>query len=143
MPRLHLRPLVDWVVRAVTQPRDELNRFQRTLRFGYDLGRYGARQLREGRAAQMAAALAFRVLFGLMPVLVVGTVLARALLGPGDFRQFVRDVFQWMGLYGIEITLGDTAGSRASSRWASCWTSWSVRRRTSTSRRWVGPPSSC
>jgi membrane protein len=93
----------------MTQPRDELNRFQKTLRFGYDLGRYGARQLREGRAAQMAAALAFRALFGLMPVLVVGTVLARTLMGPDEFRRIIKEVFQWTGLYEIEITLSTSS----------------------------------
>jgi membrane protein len=92
----------------MTQPIDELTRFQKTIRFGYDLGRYGARQLREGRAPQMAAALSFRVLFGLMPILVVGTVLARTLMGANEFKRFVSDVFHWAGLYEYKIALSAT-----------------------------------
>lgn len=41
---------VTWLRRAITQPFEELNRWQRAARFAYDLGRYGAHQLREERA---------------------------------------------------------------------------------------------
>ena len=109
MARHRIRGLAEWVVKVMTQPRDELNRYQKTIRFAYDLGRYGARQLREGRAPQAAAALSFRVLFGLMPILVVGTVLARTLMGADDFKRFVSEVFEWLGLYSYEIVLsGET-----------------------------------
>ncbi len=101
------------LARIMTEPLEELNRFQRTVRFSYNLIRYGARQLQEGRAAQMAAALSFRVLFGLMPVLVVGTVLVRALLGPDDFKRFVPEVFEWAGLYNYKITLTWTDAAEA------------------------------
>ncbi|MHC4142990.1 MAG: hypothetical protein ACYSUF_14380, partial [Planctomycetota bacterium] len=68
-----VKALVDWLGRIMTQPQNELNRFQKTLRFVYDLGRHGARQLQHDRAPQMAGALAFRTLFALLPVLVLGT----------------------------------------------------------------------
>src|SRR5262245_48947525 len=105
-----VKPVLGSLTRIMTQPREELTRFQRTLRFCFDLVRYGARQLQEGRAAQMAAALSFRVLFGLMPVLVVGTVVARSLMGPEDFKVLVHEVFEWMGMYNYIITLPKTEG---------------------------------
>jgi membrane protein len=67
-----------WLKRVITQPREELDRWQRAVRFAYDLGRFGARQLQHDRAQEMAAAMAFRTLFGLLPVLVVATVLVKA-----------------------------------------------------------------
>jgi len=81
--------VIQWLKRVVTQPRNELDRWQAAVRFGYDLGRYGARQLRHDRAPQIAAALSFRALFALFPVLVVCTILVRAIIGIDEFRGVV------------------------------------------------------
>ncbi len=70
---------------ALVQPRHELDRWQKAARFVYDLGRCGLRQLDNDRAAQMAAALSFRTLFGLLPVLIVATVLVKAVGGEERF----------------------------------------------------------
>lgn len=64
---------------AITQPRDELDRWQRAARYVYDLGRCGVLQLTYDRAPQMAGELAFRTLFSLLPVMVVGTLVVKAL----------------------------------------------------------------
>ena len=64
---------------AITQPRDELDRWQRAARYIYDLGRCGLLQLTYDRAPQMAGELAFRTLFSLLPVMVVGTLVVKAL----------------------------------------------------------------
>ena len=72
MAKNRLQPVYDWLKRVITHPQEELTRWQMTVRFAYDLGRYGAAQLKRDRAPQMAAALSFRTLFGLLPVLVVG-----------------------------------------------------------------------
>lgn len=85
MLREYVGEVLRWLKRVVTQPLDELNRWQRAVRFGYDLGRYGAKQLRRDRAPQMAAALAFRTLFGLIPVLVVVMVVVRSVIGVDEF----------------------------------------------------------
>ena len=53
-----IEQVTDWVKRVITQPRSELTRWQKRVRFAYDLGRYGAKQLDEDNASQMAAALA-------------------------------------------------------------------------------------
>ena len=89
MIRRRLRPLIQWIKRVVTQPRHELKRWQKALRFTYDLGRYGTRHLRHDRAPQIAAALSFRTLFALFPVLVVCTILVRAMIGIDEFRAVV------------------------------------------------------
>ena len=62
-----------------------------------ELRQCGTQQIEHDRATQMAAALAFRTLFGLLPVMVVATVLVKALgmedyyLGPlGQFFRILR-----------------------------------------------------
>ena len=58
----------------------ELSRAQRFLRFSVDLVRHCSRELRENDAAQMAAALTYRTIFGLVPLLMV-SMLAFRLFG--------------------------------------------------------------
>ena len=93
-----IKAFLDWLSRIMTEPLNELSRAQRTLRFLFDLGRYGARQLQHDRAPHMAGALAFRTLFGLLPVLVVGTVLVRAFRGFDDLRGRLEGLFTKLGL---------------------------------------------
>ncbi len=95
---------VERLGRIMTQPLDELSRFQRTLRFLYDLGRHGARQLQHDRAPQMAGALAFRTLFALLPVLVLGTVLIRAFRGFDELESKLAALFTKLGLDGFQVT---------------------------------------
>ena len=59
-------------------------------------------QIRDSQAPAMAANLAFRTLFGLLPVLVVATILTRALLGDG-FIDLVRRVNEALGLQSVEM----------------------------------------
>lgn len=79
MSRYRLVP--DWLRRLLTTPTAELTRWQFATRYFIELCRYGARQLKEDRAGQMAAALAFRTIFGLIPVVIIGLVLFRAFGG--------------------------------------------------------------
>jgi membrane protein len=99
-----VKALVDRLGRIMTQPQDELNRFQKTLRFVYDLGRHGARQLQHDRAPQMDGALAFRTLFALLPVLVLGTVLVRAFRGFEQMEGKLADLFTRLGLDAYQVT---------------------------------------
>jgi membrane protein len=96
-------PAAQWIGRVVTQPREELDRWQQTARFWYDLGRFGMLQLRHDRATQMAGALAFRTLFGLFPVIVVATVLVRALGMQQYYLQPLGRLFEFWGLDEIQI----------------------------------------
>lgn len=108
-----LDAVIHWLKRVITQPREELDRWQKAVRFAYDLGRYGARQLRHDRAQQMAAALAFRTLFGLLPVFVVATVLVNALGLQDSFIEPLTKLFEFWGLGEIQVLL-PTDGSAPS-----------------------------
>ncbi len=101
--RRNLETLIHWLKRVVTQPREELDRWQKAVRFTYDLGRFGARQLRHDRAQEMAAALSFRTIFGLLPVLVVATVVVRALGTDEHFLEPLEELLEFWGLNDVRI----------------------------------------
>ncbi len=69
---------------------------------GIAIARYCIRHLAEVRAPDMAAALSFRTLFGLVPVLFVATLAARSLAGE-HFPKFVESLAEMAGLNEIGI----------------------------------------
>ena len=119
MLRDRLESLVSWLRRVITQPFGELNRWQRAVRFGYDLGRFGARQLKHDRAQHMAAALSFRTLFSLLPVLVVATLLVKGLIGLEPFLAMAEELLASVGLDTIRVVPSDgvTDQSQTMSVW--------------------------
>jgi len=98
-----VKSLGAWLRRVVTQPREELDRWQKTARFVYDLFRYGGRQLRQDRAPQMAAALAFRTLFALVPILIVGMVVVKSMRGRDGFLELTNELFAAVNLDEVRI----------------------------------------
>jgi membrane protein len=79
-PIVRLEAYFDWLV---SRPIAELNRAQRALRFLVDLARHSSRELSEDDAGEMAAALTYRTIFGLVPLLMV-SMLAFRLFGDMD-----------------------------------------------------------
>lgn len=103
----YVQPTMHWLKRVVTQPRSELDRWQRAARFAYDLTRFGARQMQHDRAPQMAAALAFRVLFGLLPVLIVATILVREFTDLDRFLTLIESFLEAVGLDKLTVTVAE------------------------------------
>ncbi|MEY3025252.1 MAG: YihY/virulence factor BrkB family protein [Phycisphaerales bacterium] len=68
--------------------------------------RFALSQLRGSSAPAMAANLAFRTLFGMLPVLVVATILTRAVLGEG-FLELVHRVIEAVGLNKVTVIPAD------------------------------------
>ena len=79
-PIARLEAYIDWLV---SRPMAELSRAQRWLRLAVDLTRHCSRELRHNDAGQMAAALTYRTIFGLVPLLMV-SMLAFRLFGDMD-----------------------------------------------------------
>ena len=100
-----------WLRRVLTRPQDELTLWQTRTRMGYNIARFGTRQLRQDRAGQMAAALSFRTLFGLLPVLVVTTLLIRAVAGKDSFLQYAQKLVEGLNLDDVSISSAASAGS--------------------------------
>lgn len=102
-----------WLKRVVTQPRSELDRWQRAARFTYDLTRFGARQMQHDRAPQMAAALSFHALFGLLPVLIVATILVRVIIGIDRFVELIEKFLVIAGLDKLSVVGTETGAQSA------------------------------
>lgn len=107
MWRKYVEPVLHWLYHVIREPRSELDRWQRAVRFTYDLVRYGARQLREDRAPQMAAALAYQAIFALVPVLIVTTIIVRAVLAD-RFTNLMKSLLQMADLSKVTITTAPT-----------------------------------
>lgn len=116
----YVEPVLQWLYHVIREPRNELDRWQRAVRFAYDLGKYGARQLREDRAPQMAAALSFQAMFALVPVLVVATIIARSLMG-NQFEDRVTLVLAEVGLADVRISASAAGGPQAESISLQAW----------------------
>ncbi len=82
---------------AGAAPASALDR--RALRYGVATCRYAAEELREDRATQMAAALTYRTIFSLIPILVLSLVVFNAFGGfatvGGDLQQ---RAYSYLGL---------------------------------------------
>lgn len=100
------RGSLDTLQRIVTRPVDELNRWQRAVQWLYEFGRHGWKQLNEDDAISLAAALAYRTLFGLLPVLVVATLTAKAFFGD-RLPQIVAWVIGLLGAEDVTISSGE------------------------------------
>ena len=97
-----LRQGFEWLRQAASEPRKNLDDVQARVRHGFDTAKYCLRHLNEDRAPQMAASLAFRTLFGILPVLVVITIAARNILGD-NFNQTIDTLIEELGLNDIKI----------------------------------------
>jgi membrane protein len=85
-PVRRLHAYLEWLV---SRPVAELNRAQRGLRFVVDLVRHCARELRANGAGEMAAALTYRTIFSLVPLLMVSMLVFRLF---GDMDAAAREL---------------------------------------------------
>lgn len=85
-PVARLTAYFEWLI---SRPVAELNRAQRWLRFAADLTRHCSRELRANDAGEMAAALTYRTIFGLVPLLMVSMLAFRLF---GDMEQAARQL---------------------------------------------------
>ena len=72
---------------ALTRPKTQLTRGQRLIRYGIDLGRHARNELRNDSAATMAAALTYRTIFGIVPLIVMTLIVFKAFGGFSDTQQ--------------------------------------------------------
>lgn len=99
-----LQPLIDQTRRLLTQPLGELNRWQLTARYAVGIARYGAHELKEDRASQMAAALTYRTIFSLIPLFVLGLLVFNSFGGFASVGGNLREtIYDYLGLSIIQI----------------------------------------
>lgn len=73
--------------------------------------RTAAADAQRSRLPQMAAALSYRTIFGLLPVVVVALLVVRYMAAPDTQKQLIRDAMEYVGLSSIAIPQGE--GRRA------------------------------
>lgn len=96
--------LIEAARRLLTSPLSELNRWQRSARYVVGIARYGAHELKEDRASQMAAALTYRTIFSLVPLFVLSLLVFNAF---GSFASVGGDlqnkIYDYLGLNAITL----------------------------------------
>lgn len=138
MWREYPQKVLRWIGHVIRQPLDELNRWQRAARFAYDLSRHGARQLREDRAPQMAAALAFQTLFALVPVLVVVMLIVQAFMPLQEFNGLVGKMLAWAGMTDVTVTVPDGIAAEPQDTSLQVWLTELIRQAADTNLKFVG-----
>lgn len=103
----------EWLKRLLSTPTEELNRWQYALRFTLELCRHGGRRLAEDRAGQMAAALSFRTIFGLVPVIIIAILLFRAFGGADLFANLIQQLVEAANLHDVK----SPDGSQSLAEW--------------------------
>lgn len=84
---------------TLTKPGDQLTRGQRTIRLSIDLARHARRLMRENSASTMAAALTYRTIFGLVPMVVMALIVFRAFGGFDDSKEGLTElVYEYLNL---------------------------------------------
>ena len=99
------KPIAAQIRRLLARPSNELSHAQRTLQWSLDLGQHCAHELREDRASQMAAALTYRTIFGLVPFFVLSLVVFNAFGGFESVGEDVQDrIYKYLGISSISLT---------------------------------------
>jgi membrane protein len=112
---MRLSPIIKWLRSAIHDPFEELSRWEKMVRYIWQVLRQGASQLSEDSASTMAAALTYRTLFGVLPMTVVGAGVARSIMGEQRFEAFLHSAIEISGLNVVQIA--DDDGSTSLGSW--------------------------
>ncbi|MEM1423314.1 MAG: YihY/virulence factor BrkB family protein [Planctomycetota bacterium] len=91
------RAAVARLVRGITHPEEELSRAQRRVALAWSAARFAGTRLKQHRAPQLAAALAYRTIFSLIPLLVLTLVGLRAFYGEQGIRDVLDVTIEYLG----------------------------------------------
>jgi membrane protein len=101
--------------KVVQDPGGELDRWSRFVRFQWTLWRFCWRRLKENNVMAMSAALSFRTIFALIPLLIFALLTLKSIGVIEDGKDYVRQVLDVAGLTRIETVVaeepaGESAG---------------------------------
>ena len=77
---------------TLTRPGAQLTRGQRFMRYSIELGKHARQELRDDSASTMAAALTYRTIFGLVPMIVMALIVFRAFGGFAGSQEGLTDL---------------------------------------------------
>lgn len=98
----------------LTAPDQTLSRSARFIRFQFALWRFCARRLREHDVMGMSAALCYRTIFTMIPILVLGLLVAKSLGTLEDSKQSLRTFLEASGFAQIAAVQDPEPGAPAS-----------------------------
>lgn len=93
----------DRILHLVTRPGEELGRLARFVQFQIRLWRFCAARLHSNNLPAMAAALSFRTIFALIPILVLAFLVAGALGAIDDSKESLRAFLHASGFSRISV----------------------------------------
>jgi len=105
--------------RWLDAPDSHIATWQRPARFGLRLAVHAGSQLMRDRANLMAAAITYRTVFALVPVLVVSLVVLRFFLGADAISQGLNALLEQFGL--TDLSLGQPEGEAAGPATVAQW----------------------
>jgi len=92
-----IRELMQQLEQALSNPRQEFGRFTRFIFFQIELWRFCVRRLRENNVMAMGAALSFRSIFAMIPVLALALLVMKSVGALEDSRAGLRGFLEASG----------------------------------------------
>ena len=110
------------IEKALRRPGEQSSRGARFLRFQVELWRHCARRLHENNLLAMCAALSFRTIFTIIPVLILGFLVLKSIGVVEDGERTLHNILNSSRLAQIEIresagTMSAPAGVEVAARW--------------------------
>jgi membrane protein len=103
----NIRQLMQQLEQALSNPREEFGRFTRFIFFQIELWRFCVRRLRENNVMAMGAALSFRTIFAMIPVLALALLVMKSVGALEDSRAGLHRFLEASGFTQI-ITVQET-----------------------------------
>ncbi|GAB4552407.1 MAG: hypothetical protein Tsb0013_14710 [Phycisphaerales bacterium] len=104
------RGAVERLLRGITHPEEELSRAQRRIALAWNAARFAGTRLKQHRAPQLAAALAYRTIFSMIPLLVLALVGLRSVYGEEGIREVLDRTIEYVGFDAITTAPVENGG---------------------------------
>ena len=100
-----IRRSIERLAYGIAHPDEELTRLQRLVRSAWALGAYAGGQLVRNNASLMAAGLAYRTLFSLIPVLVLSILVLRTFVQEQQVERVLTNLLDAVGLTELSVAV--------------------------------------
>ena len=103
MIRRRWKTIQEWFRSVMRRTSDELGKPERLLKFMVDVLRVASRQMRRDRAEMMAAALTYRLLFALIPIMVIAAGVMQLVVTRAEVVSATQELVSHLQLESIQV----------------------------------------
>jgi len=103
MFRKRKQAIETWIRDVVARATDGVRRRDRFLLVAIDASRIAARQMRRDRAPMMASALTYRLLFSLIPLMIIAASVMSLVIKPDQVKKATSELISHLQLDSIEV----------------------------------------